>query len=211
MKELKEKAGLAAGVQSDQAAQLSSLGDLSAAVLGLKQDLADLKALPAKGCAGGLGLDDAIPPAGGPDSAWAWAEAEWTAWAKTEEHGSGAVLSSEGCRAHLTGQTGKACLVELTTSSFLCLQKLRQLEHAVHFLEGRSELGFGLWHELCRVFWRHHSQWLLCRESADLAGMRAEEAGWKQARRDWLVKKWEGGCLVGTAFSLYLLTWRFQA
>ena len=93
----------------------------------------------------------------------------------------------------------------------MSLVKLRQQEHSLHFLEGRSELGFSLWHELCRVFWRQHSLWLECKANADLAGMSDAWAGWTRARRDYCVLRWQSGCIVGTAFSLYLMTWRFKA
>ena len=81
----------------------------------------------------------------------------------------------------------------------------------MHFMEGRSELGFGLWHELNRIFWRQHAAWMNARESANLAGMEEAWAGWKMARRDYLVNMWKGGCLVGTVFSAYVLTWKFKA
>ena len=75
---------------------------------------------------------------------------------------------------------------------------------------GRSELGFGLWHELCRVFHRHQTAWHEAKANADLTGMQAAEADRKRARRDYCVAKWQSGCLVGTCFSAYLLTWRFR-
>ena len=104
----------------------------------------------------------------------------------------------------------KTQLVELTATNALCLQKLRQLEHSLYFLEGRSELGFGLWHELNRVFCRCQTAWVEAKGKADQPGMAAALSDWKRARRDCCVLKWQAGCLVGTCFSAYLLTWRFK-
>ena len=138
-----------------------------------------------------------------------WAAQVWQQWLLTDDRGNGE-LTGQAARAYLSTCPLKTVLVEMATTNSLCLQKLRQLEHSLYFLEGRSELGFGLWHELLRVWHRHLTEWELAKSAGDLPGMMAAQAAWKSARRDYLIGKWQAGCMIGTAFSCSLMTWKFK-
>ena len=174
---------------------------------GQSDDPGALTALTAEFAALKTALTTLASPPGAEEN---WAAPDWVVWAASEDRGN-CQLSAASARAWLSEQPVKAQLTELTATSCLCLQKLRQLEHSLHFLEGRSELGFGLWHELCRVWHRCQTAYLDSRSAADLEGMATARADWRMSRRDYCVSMMRGGWLVGGCFSAYLLTWRFQA
>ena len=146
-------------------------------------------------------------PAASADAAWA--EEAYQYWLGLPERATDLELNA--ARAYMAAHTARENLAEQAACTASTLVKARQTEHHLHFLEERSELGFGLWHEVCRKFWRRHQEWLAARESANLVDMNAAWSGWKQDRRDYCVLMWRSGCLVGTCFSAYILTWRFKA
>ena len=138
-----------------------------------------------------------------------WANQSWQRWLNEADRGNGE-LTGPATRQFLAAQSAKSCLVELFATNAFCLQKQRAIEHSLYFLESRSELGFGLWHELMRVWHRCLADWQEKKAHGDLQGMEIAESDWKRARRDYCVAKWHGGCLVGAFFSAYLLTWKFK-
>ena len=181
------------GDQPDQSFDPGALQYLTSTVLTVQADLQKMTAM-------------AVDGVGPPED---WVQEGWQRWLDVEERSAGA-LSGETARAAMTAESAKGCLVELTATNASCLQKLRQLEHALHLLEGRSELGFGLWHELVRVFHRCEIDWNAAKARADLLGMAAASDNWRKSKRDWLIGMWRANCVTALFFSLYVNTWQLS-
>ena len=84
--------------------------------------------------------------------------------------------------------------VELLVTARLCLVNLRQIERAVHFMEGRQDAASALPSDVLR---QHHNQTVVYRaawQEDDQEGMQAARQAFQDRLRDDLSVAARGGC-----------------
>ena len=77
------------------------------------------------------------------------------------------------------------------------LQKLRQIEMVVHFMESRSDAAASLPSEVDRHYHRFVVQAQVARQTHDHNSLTLTQTEWDSSRRDAVFRGWSGGCLIG--------------
>ena len=137
----------------------------------------------------------------------AWLTQQMEEWWAHEERGTAPgqpALTLAGFRTWIEWVSQKDLVKEGVALLAGMLMKLRQVEHSMHFLEWRSESGWGLESELARYFWRKQTELAAAKASADLAGMGLAKSDWAQYRINAIGLAWRGGLVNGLWRSVQL-------
>ena len=117
-----------------------------------------------------------------------------------------ATLLTAETGSNLTGSDMQAWLATLnqqeiqvyqTVIGRKTLQKLRQIEKAVHFMESRSDAAASLPSEVDRHYHRFVVQAQEARQTHDHNSLTLIQTEWDSSRRDAVFRGWSGGCLIG--------------